>query len=378
VYHASTIIFDTLAELEDAMRGKVDKGTRYYGRYGTETTFALESAIADLEGGYGAIAVPSGLAAITGTLLAFTAAGDHVLMTDSAYEPTRQVCKLLLKRYGVETTYYDPRIGAEIEGLMRPNTKAVFLESPGSLTFEVQDVPVIAAAARAVGAVAIMDNTWATPLYCRPLALGVDVSLQAGTKYVVGHADAMLGLITTTEAHYKRIRRTVIPLGYAVGPDDVYLALRGLRTLAVRMARHQETGLGLARWMGQRPEVARVIHPALPDHPDHALWQRDFTGASGLFSIVLHDASKEAVAAMLDGLELFGMGVSWGGYESLILPSDPHRCRSATTWDAPGPLLRIHAGLEDADDLIADLDAGFARLRAAGDGRAAGNMTRKP
>jgi cystathionine beta-lyase len=366
VYHASTILFETLEELEAAIREKVDKGRGYYGRYGTPTSFGFEDAVATLEGGYGAITVGSGLGAITSTLLAFTAAGDHVLVTDSAYLPTRQSCDLLLRRFGVETTYYDPLIGAGIADLIRPNTRVVYLESPGSLTFEVQDVPAIAAAARAAGAVVVVDNTWATPLYFKPFAHGADVSIQAGTKYIVGHADAMLGLIVTTEEHFKRVRRTVVPLGHAPAADAVYLALRGLRTLSVRLARHQETGLRLARWLQGRPEVARVLHPALPDDPGHALWRRDFTGASGLFGVVLaRPYPKRAVAAMCDGLALFGMGVSWGGYESLILPSHLEHARSATVWEAPGPLLRIHAGLEDPDDLIADLEAGFARLNRA-------------
>ncbi len=368
VYHASTLLFETVAELEEALRDKIGKGNLSYGRYGTPTTFALEDAIAQLEGGYGAIAVPTGLAAITSTLSAFTAAGDHILVTDSAYEPTRRVCDVLLRRFGVETTYYDPLVGAGIAELIRPNTRLVYLESPGSLTFEVQDVPAIAAAARRAGVVSIADNTWATPLYFNPLACGVDVSIVAGTKYVVGHADAMLGLVVTHEAHYKHVRRTVVSLGHAVAPDDVYLALRGLRTLSVRLARHHETGVKLAEWLQARPEVARVMHPALPDDPGHALWRRDFRGASGLFGALLHPYPSDAVVAMLDGLALFGMGVSWGGYESLVLPVQPERVRTATTWEAPGPVLRVHAGLEDPEDLIADLEAGFERLnRAAGE-----------
>ncbi|MFQ5775976.1 MAG: cystathionine beta-lyase [Kiloniellaceae bacterium] len=368
VYHASTILFETVAAFEDARQDLIGKGRTSYARYGTPTTFALEETVAALEGGYGAVAVPTGLAAITSTLSACVAAGDHILVTDAIYRPTRQVCDHLLGRFGVETTYYDPLIGAGIADLIRPNTKAVFLESPGSLTFEVQDVPAITAAAHAAGAVVIMDNTWATPLYFKPLDHGVDVVIHSATKYIVGHADAMLGLVVTSEAHYRSVRRAVVLLGHAAAPDDVYLALRGLRTLSVRLARHEANGLKLATWLQQRPEVARVLHPALPDDPGHALWRRDFTGACGLFGVVLEPYPKHAVAAMLDGLALFGMGVSWGGYESLILPVDPKATRTATVWDAPGPTLRIHAGLEDPDDLIADLEAGFGRLNRAAQG----------
>ena len=364
VYHASTVVFPTLAALEESEKDPFTGVT--YGRFGTPTTFALEEAVAALEGGYRAVAVPSGLAAIAASLIAFVVTGDHVLVADNVYGPTRQrVCDLILARMGVEVTYYDPLVGADIARLMRDNTRVVFLESPGSLTFELQDVPAIAAAAKARGAVVVMDNTWATPLYFKPLAHGVDISIQAATKYIVGHADAMLGVITTTEEHFQTVKTMAHALGHAAAPDDCYLALRGLRTLAVRLARHQETGLALARWFEGRPEVARVLHPALPDDPGHSLWKRDFTGACGLFGIVLKDFPKSAVAAMLDGLELFAMGFSWGGYESLILLVDPEAVRSAVPWTASGPTLRLHAGLEDVQDLTADLERGFERLAAA-------------
>ena len=364
VYHASTVVFPTLAALEESEKDPFTGVT--YGRFGTPTTFALEEAVAALEGGYRAVAVPSGLAAIAASLIAFVVTGDHVLVADNVYGPTRQrVCDLILARMGVEVTYYDPLVGADIARLMRDTTRVVFLESPGSLTFELQDVPAIAAAAKARGAVVVMDNTWATPLYFKPLAHGVDISIQAATKYIVGHADAMLGVITTTEEHFQTVKTMAHALGHAAAPDDCYLALRGLRTLAVRLARHQETGLALARWLEGRPEVARVLHPALPDDPGHSLWKRDFTGACGLFSIVLKDFPKSAVAAMLDGLELFAMGFSWGGYESLILLVDPEAVRSAVPWTASGPTLRLHAGLEDVQDLTADLERGFERLAAA-------------
>ncbi len=362
VYHASTLAFDSVAEFEAAAAAKFDKGALFYGRYGMPTTFSLESAVAELEGGYGAIAMSTGLAAITCALLTFLRAGDHVLVTDTVYQPTRHVCDELLGRFGVEASYFDPLIGAGIAELIRPNTRLVYLESPGSVTFEVQDVPAIAAAAHRAGLVVLIDNTWASPLYFKPFAHGVDVSIQAATKYIIGHADAMLGMIVSREEHYEALRRTAFHLGHAAAPDDVYLALRGLRTLALRMARHHRNALEVATWLQDRPEVARVLYPALPGDPGHALWRRDFTGASGLFGVALAPCPKEAVTAMLDGLELFSMGVSWGGFESLVRPTSLAGIRTATHWEPPGPLLRFHIGLEDPRDLIADLEAGFARL----------------
>ena len=370
VYHASTLAFETVAEFEAAAAGKFDKGTLYYGRYGMPTTFALESAVAELEGGYGAIAMSTGLAAITCALLTFLRAGDHVLVTDSAYEPARHVTDELLGRFGVEASYFDPLIGAGIAELIRPNTRLVYLESPGSVTFEVQDVPAIAAAAHRAGLVVLFDNTWASPLYFKPFAHGVDVSIQAATKYIVGHADAMLGMIVCREEHYEALRRTAFHLGHSAAPDDVYLALRGLRTLSLRMARHHKNALEVATWLQNRPEVARVLYPALPGDPGHALWRRDFTGASGLFGVTLGPCPKEAVTAMLDGLELFSLGVSWGGFESLVRPTDVTGIRTAANWEPPGPLLRVHIGLEDPKDLIADLEAGFGRLQAVSEGGA--------
>ena len=358
VYHASTILYPTL----DAVRTRKQPFT--YGRRGTPTTAALQEAIAELEGGYRTLLTPSGLSAVTAALLAHLKAGDHLLMTDSVYEPSRHFCERVLKRYGVEVEYYDPCLGRGISALVKPNTAVEVAESPGSVTFEVQDSPAIAEAAHKAGAIVMLDNTWASPLYFKPFEHGVDISIQAVTKYLCGHSDAMMGAITTTEAAWRETVASHGANGLCAGPDDVYLVLRGIRTLSVRLARHMETGLKLARWLEKRPEVARVIHPALPSHPGHALWKRDFTGASGLFSIELKLASEAALAAMLDGLELFGMGYSWGGFESLIIPQDPVKIRTATRWDAQGPMLRLHAGLEDPDDLIADLDAGFERLRA--------------
>jgi cystathionine beta-lyase len=285
-----------------------------------------------------------------------------VLVPDSTYFPARKICRDLLRRLGVETTFYDPRVGAGIAELIRDDTMLVYMESPGSLTFEVQDVPAIVAAAKAAGVPTAIDNTWATPLFCKPMELGVDVVVHAATKYLVGHSDAMLGVVVSHEAHYESLRRTSQLLGCAAAPDDVFLGLRGLRTLAVRLERHQANALRLTGWLAQRPEVDRLLYPALSEDPGHALWRRDFTGASGLFGLTLKPCSREAVLALIDGLELYGIGASWGGYESLVLLTDPASMRSATRWQPPGPTLRIHAGLEHADDLIADLEAGFARL----------------
>jgi cystathionine beta-lyase len=358
IYRGSTVLFPSAAALE------ANDQDFTYGRVGTPTVKALEATIAELEGGHRTLLTPSGLSAIATALLAFVAAGDEVLVADTVYRPTRRFCDNVLRRLGVTIVYYDPVIGGAIKDLITKKTRVVFAESPGSQTFEVQDMPAIAAAAHTAGARVILDNTWATPLYFKSFAHGADVSIQAATKYIVGHADAMLGTITTTEETTPAVAKTHEDLGLCPGPEDVYLGLRGLRSLGVRLERHQKSALELARWLAERPEVARVLHPALPSHPSHALWKRDFTGSSGLFSIMLKPVSHESLAAMLDGLELFGMGYSWGGFESLILPFDPRAYRTATTWQAEGPAVRLHVGLEDVDDLKADLDAGFARLRA--------------
>jgi len=359
VYRGSTVLFPSLDSFEK-------RSQRYtYGRRGTPTSEALETAIARLEGGARTWLAPSGAAAITTTFLTFTKAGDHILVADTVYEPTRKLCEGPLKRFGVETTYYDPLVGADIARLMRPNTTLVYTESPGSLTFEVQDIPAIIAAAHAGGALVAIDNTWASPLYFKPFAHGVDISVQAATKYIVGHADAMLGSITVTEALASRLVSGAGDMGICAGTEEMFLGLRGLRTIGVRLERHWRSGLDIAAWLQARPEVARVRHPGLPSHPQHALWQRDFLGASGLFSMVLKPAPKAAVAAFIDGLKLFGLGASWGGYESLVLPFNAGRIRSATSWQPEGPTIRLHIGLEDVADLKADLEAGFARLAAA-------------
>jgi len=361
VYHASTVLYPNAEDF-------VAHRARYqYGRRGTPTTEALETALQELEGPQcaGVSLLPSGLAAISTALLAVVRAGDHVLVTDSAYGPTRTYSDQILKRLGVETTYYDPLIGTGIAELFRPNTRAIYLEAPGSLTFEMQDVAAIAKAAHAKGVLVLMDNTWATPLYYRPLDHGVDLAIQAGTKYIGGHSDVMLGTISANAATVADLKSTVRYSGLCEGPDDVYLGLRGLRTLAVRLERHHQSGLAVARWLEARPEVSRVLHPALPSHPGHALWKRDFTGASGLFSMVLKPVPQKAAYAFVDELELFGIGASWGGYESLAIPFDCRSVRTATRWEPEGPTIRFHIGLEAVEDLIDDLECGFAALAAA-------------
>jgi cystathionine beta-lyase len=363
VHRASTILFDSVAEMRAAAPGF---GEHYYGLHGTPTHWSLSEALTELEpGAGGTMLYSSGLAAVTAALLSVLAAGDELLMVDSVYGPTRRFCDGLLKRYGVTTRYYDPSIGAGIEALIGERTRAIFLESPGSLTLEVQDVPAICAAAKARGVATLLDNTWATPLFFRALAAGVDLSILAGTKYVGGHADVMLGSVTATPELYPKLERTSWDLGHAVSADDAWLAARGLRTMAVRLRRHEESALEIARWLAGQPQVARVLHPALPRCPGHEIWQRDFRGASGLFSFVLAGGDDAARVRLIDGLELFGIGYSWGGYESLAVPVDPERLRTVMRWQAEGPLVRLQIGLEDPDDLIEDLGRGLARWGAA-------------
>ena len=363
VYHASTILHPTVADYEAAGRNRYNQVT--YGRHGTPTTMALEEAVAAIEGGHRAVAFCSGAAACFAAILAFVKAGDHILVVDSVYGPVRNFCTGFLKRFGVETSFYDPLIGAGIAELVRPNTALVYMESPGSLTFEIQDVPAIAKAAKTRGIKTLIDNTWAAPIFFKPLALDVDVDIISATKYIVGHSDAMMGIAVCTEESFLPVRNAATELGNHAAPDDCYLALRGLRSAGVRMRQHEGQGLALARFLANRPEVERVMHPGMPGDPGHEIWRRDFTGASGLFGVVLkRGIAKKAVDAMLDGYELFGMGASWGGFESLVLPTHPERLRSATRWDT-GPSLRFHAGLEDLGDLIADLTRGFERLQAA-------------
>ncbi|WP_371870756.1 cystathionine beta-lyase [Sandarakinorhabdus glacialis] len=363
VWRASTILFDNLAAL-DAAIASPDKGL-YYGRRGTPTQWALEDALTGMEpGAAGTKLFASGVAAIATALLAVVKTGDHVLVTDSAYEPTRLFADQMLKKFGVETSYFDPTIAAGIEALIRPNTAAILLESPGSLSFEIQDVPAITTIARAGNIVTILDNTWATPLRLQPLALGCDISIQALTKYIGGHSDLMMGSATATQALWPHLKTASYRLGHTVSADDASLALRGLRTLSLRLDRQEASGLSVARWLEAHPAVDRVWHPALPSHPGHAIWQRDFTGATGLFSFVLKQGRRADTAALIDDLAHFGIGFSWGGYESLALPVDLPSVRSVTTTPVPGPIIRLSIGLEDPADLIADLDAGLARYSA--------------
>jgi cystathionine beta-lyase len=358
VYRASTILYPDLAAL------KANTQPYTYGRRGTPSTKSFEDAISSLEGAARTVSVTSGVQAISLAILSVCGAGDHILVVDSCYEPTRILCERTLRRLGIQTSYYAP--GDDITAHLKPNTKAVFCESPGSLTFEIEDIPALAKAAHAHdngsgGASVLMDNTWATPLLFQPLAHGVDLSIQAATKYIGGHADVMLGYVSANERHAGRLHQTHGDLGLYASGDDCFLGLRGLRTLAVRLKQHQENGLTLARWLKARPEVARILHPALPDDPGHALWKRDFSGACGLFGLVLKPVSEVALAAFVDGLQHFGIGYSWGGFESLIVPA--HIRRTARPFAAEGPVLRIHAGLEDSGDLIADLEQGFKRLK---------------
>jgi len=356
VERASTILFDNVDELNRARPGL---GQWNYGLQGMATHWALSEALTELESGAAGTALYStGLAAVTGALLAVLATGDELFVVDSIYGPTRKFCDTILKRLGIKVVYYDPLAGAAIAEQFTTSTRAILLESPGSLTMDVQDVPGICAAARDRGVVSLLDNTWATPLFFPAMAAGVDISIQALSKYVGGHSDVMIGSATANAEHFKRVQKTCWDLGHAVSPDDAWLASRGLRTLGIRLKQHEENALKVAHWLSEQPQIGRILHPALPDCPGHEFWKRDFKGSSGLFSFELKDADVETRAAFIDSLELFGIGFSWGGYESLVLPADPVRTVSA----APAPnLVRLQIGLEDADDLIADLAAAFAQ-----------------
>ena len=356
VFRGSTVLFPDAERL-------ASRDVEYtYGRPSNPTSRALELALAELEGGAQTFLTPSGLSAVSTTLLSFAEAGGHILVSDSVYQPTRRFAGRTLKRLGVDVEYYDPLIGSDIARLLRPETKLVFTESPGSQTFEVQDIPAICKAARSAGIPVAIDNTWGTPLYFRAFDHGVNISIQAATKYIVGHADALIGAITCDAASSRAVAATHEALGLCVNSEDCFLALRGLRTLGVRLERHWKSGLEIAEWLKARPEVASVLHPALPGTPGHALWKRDFLGASGLFSIYLKPCPDAAVKRMLNALRIFGMGYSWGGFESLIVAFDCKAARTATVWHADGPALRLHIGLEDVEDLKRDLERGFAAL----------------
>lgn len=359
IYRGSTVLFPTLDALEG---GRQRFG---YGRRGSPTYAALEAAWSDLAGAAATVLTPSGLSAVTLALLTATEAGGHVLVSDGVYAPSRAFCDATLKRLGVETTYFDPLDLAGLERLFRPGTKALLIEAPSSQTFEMPDAPAIFALARGHGVASIIDNTWATPLFFPPHARGADLAVEAGTKYLGGHSDILLGLVSANADWAKRLHATHVSLGLCAGAEDVFLALRGLRTLDLRLREAERQGFALATWLAGRPEVSRVLHPGLPGDPGHAIWKRDFAGASSLFSVVLKPAPRAALAAMLDRLELFGMGYSWGGFESLVVPFDAAKNRTATRWAPEGPCLRFTVGMEDVEDLKEDLDGGFARLAAA-------------
>jgi cystathionine beta-lyase len=361
VFRTSTVIFPDLASYEK--RPGDNYKVMRYGIYGTPTTFAFEEAVARMEGGHQAVAVPSGLAAITAALCAFTKAGAHLLVADTVYAPTRIFCERQLRKQGIEVEYYDPTIAGGIAKLIRDNTCAVFCEAPGSLTFEMQDIPAIAEAAHTRGIPVLADTTWGTPYYFRSFEHGVDVSIHAATKYIAGHSDVMMGVIVTNEKYWLPVRRTVAEYGYCVSPDDCYAALRGFRTIGVRMERQMASALAVARWLQTRDEVQRVLYPALPDDPGHAIWKRDFEGAASLFGVVLKPVSDDALARFVDGLQLFGIGSSWGGYESLVTVARVEGNRSVTRWQPGGPTVRLHIGLEDPDDIKTDLAQALDRMR---------------
>jgi cystathionine beta-lyase len=360
VERASTYVFPTYDDFVEGAKNIV------YGRLGTPTHRALEEAINILEGGYETRLAPSGLAAVNYALLAFLKAGDRVLVVDSAYDPVRKFCDRFLKRFGVETVYYDPLAGGDIFPLLTPTTKVVLVESPGSLTFEVQDLPAIAAAARRTGAKVVVDNTWSAGVYFKPLKHGADVSIQAATKYIAGHSDCLIGSISSAdEDAAKAVFQTLLQLGSNVSADDAYLALRGLRTLTTRLQRHEATGLKLAKWLSKRAEVDRVLHPAFKSCPGHANWKRDFSGSSGLFAAVMKPMSPVRVKAFFNAFKLFGIGYSWGGFESLCVHVRPDKNRTAEPWTDEGPVFRFSVGLEVEDDLLADLERAFAAMNAA-------------
>lgn len=361
-HRASTILFDSLSDFHKADNGEWPLPG--YARYGSPSTIALEETLAKLDDADYSIVFSSGLAAIANAILAFCGAGDHMLMIDNAYGCTRRLCDQQLKQLGIEVTFYDPTIGAGIEKLIQPNTKVVFCESPGSLTFEMQDIPAIAEVAHKHGALVIADCTWASPLYFKAFEKGVDIVMHSATKYMSGHSDVVMGVLSCKDEHYKTLLRTARNYGSCPSADNCYLVARGLRTMQLRMEKQMKNAMTIAQWFQTRPEVERVLYPMLPDDPGHALWKRDMTGGASLFGVLLKPCSDESLAAMLDGLDHFGMGYSWGGFESLVITYNAKRIRTATEWKHEGPNLRFNIGLEHVDDLIEDLDAGFARLKA--------------
>jgi len=362
VERASTVVFESVKEMKHATANRGNQ-VLFYGRRGTSTSFAFSDAMTDLEGGAGCAIYPSGTAAITNAILSFVKTGDHLLMVDTAYEPTRDFCDKILKNIGVETTYYDPLIGKGIKALIKENTRIIFLESPGSITMEVQDVSGIAEIAHQNDCLVMLDNTWAAGVNFQPFDHGVDISIQAATKYIVGHSDVMLGTATATEACWPQLRENSYLMGQCTSPDDLYLAMRGIRTLSVRLKQHQESALKVANWLATRDEVDVILHPAFDSCPGHEYFSRDFTGSNGLFSFVLNRGDQTSINELLDGMKHFKMGYSWGGFESLILGNtNVGRLRTATTWQYEFPLIRLHIGLEDVDDLIADIEQGFDRL----------------
>tara|TARA_B100000214_G_scaffold49433_1_gene31002 strand:+ start:4944 stop:6125 length:1182 start_codon:yes stop_codon:yes gene_type:complete len=362
VYKGSTVLFNTVEEMQSKMKNK-NSQTLFYGRFGSPATFEFENAIADIDESYTAVATASGTAAIVASLLAVLKTGDHILMTDSAYGVSRNITKKLLNNMGITTTFYNPNLTNKIKELITNKTKLIFMESPGSLTFEIQNISMIVDIAKKYNLITVIDNTWATSLYLKPMNYGIDISIQSATKYIVGHSDAMLGVITTNKKYAKQIRESAHNLGSCPGPEDIYLGIRGLKTLSIRLKKHQENAMKIIEWLLRQKEVNRVLYPALPDNPGYKIWKKDFKGASGLFGVVLENTRKDLIYKMLNNLKLFNMGYSWGGYESLILPVNPEKIRDTYKWNDMDLTLRIHAGLEDPEDLINDLKNNFNILK---------------
>jgi len=362
ISRGSTVKFKSTGDMRKSMKKKHSQ-ILTYGRFGSETTFKFEQAISEIEEGYTTVATSSGTAAIAAALISVLRNGDHILISDSVYGITKELSKNLLKRMGITTTFYNPLIGNKISELIQNNTKAIFLESPGSLTFEVQDIPAIVDVAIKNKCITIIDNTWATPLYFKPFNFGIDISIQAATKYIIGHSDAMLGAITTNKKYAKIIRQTTHSLGSCAGPEDIYLGLRGLKTLDIRLKQHKKNTFKLIEWLNKQKEVQNILYPAFPKFNGYKIWKRDFKGSTGLFGFTIKINSNRKLNKMLNNLKLFGIGYSWGGYESLILPVEPEKYRETYQWSKKQKTIRIHTGLEDIDDLIDDLKYGFKILR---------------